>query len=71
MFSLVSGLVKWLCAKEEVNVVIVGLDHAGKTVSGCALAVATAHTNQRGVPVCDVVWLACVFGVCSWLADIA
>lgn len=55
MFSLVSGLVKWLCAKEEVNVVIVGLDHAGKTVSGRALAVATTHKAAPSVPVCDLV----------------
>ena len=32
MFSLIGGLLKWLCAKPELNVLIVGLDHAGKTV---------------------------------------
>lgn len=32
MFSLLSGLVKWLFEREETNVLIVGVDNAGKTV---------------------------------------
>ena len=32
MFSLIGGLLKWLCSKQELNMLIVGLDHAGKTV---------------------------------------
>ena len=30
-FSLISGFVKWLLSKTEVQLLILGIDHAGKT----------------------------------------
>ena len=35
MFTLLSGLWKYLFQKEEYYVLILGLDNAGKTVSAC------------------------------------
>ena len=32
-FSLISGFVKWLLSKTEVQLLILGIDHAGKTKS--------------------------------------
>jgi ADP-ribosylation factor related protein 1 len=34
MFSLLHGLYKYISRKEEYRVIILGLDNAGKTVSG-------------------------------------
>ena len=31
MFSLIAGLLKWLFSKAEVHILILGVDHAGKT----------------------------------------
>jgi stage III sporulation protein SpoIIIAA len=31
MFSLISGCIQWLTAKEQLNVLIVGLPNSGKT----------------------------------------
>lgn len=33
-FSLIGGFFDWLCSKPDVNILIVGLDNAGKTVRG-------------------------------------
>ena len=53
-FSLVSGFVKWLLSKTEVQLLILGIDHAGKTVrcAGVALALRWA-VGWRGAT-CDV-----------------
>lgn len=32
-FSLIAGLIRYLFSKTEINVLILGLDYAGKTVS--------------------------------------
>jgi len=31
MFSLLAGLFSWLFSKTEIQILIIGLDHAGKT----------------------------------------
>lgn len=37
MFSLLSGFFSWLFEKEEQKILIVGVDHAGKTVRSLLL----------------------------------
>lgn len=36
-FSLIAGLIRYLFSKTEINVLILGLDYAGKTVSSLSL----------------------------------
>ena len=36
-FSLIAGLIRYLFSKTEINVLILGLDYAGKTVSSVNL----------------------------------
>lgn len=47
MYTLLSGLVEWATAKEEVRVILLGLDGAGKTMTLQALRAAAAR-RARG-----------------------
>lgn len=47
MYTLLSGLVEWATAKEEVRVILLGLDSAGKTTTLQALR-AAADRRARG-----------------------
>ena len=47
MYTLLSGLVEWATAKEEVRVILLGLDGAGKTTTLHALR-AAADRRARG-----------------------
>lgn len=47
MYTLLSGLVEWATAKEEVRVILLGLDGAGKTTTLQALR-AAADRRARG-----------------------
>lgn len=47
MITLISGLIEWATAKEEVRVILLGLDAAGKTTTLQALR-ATADRRARG-----------------------
>jgi hypothetical protein len=55
-FSLLSGFFHWVFSKPEINVLIVGLDHAGKTVR--------LPPPNGAAPVCAsaarIVFLCCV-----------
>ena len=47
MYTLLSGLMEWATAKEEVRVILLGLDGAGKTTTLQALR-AAADRRSRG-----------------------
>jgi ADP-ribosylation factor related protein 1 len=47
MYTLLSGLLEWATAKEEVRVILLGLDGAGKTTTLQALR-AAADRRARG-----------------------
>ena len=47
MYTLLSGLVEWATAKEEVRVILLGLDGGGKTTTLQALR-AAADRRARG-----------------------
>ena len=48
MFSLISGFVRYMFAKTELQIVILGLDNAGKTTTLEQLKL--LHTKNKGVP---------------------
>jgi len=60
MFSLIGGLLKWLCSKQELNMLIVGLDHAGKTVRVASTLnnehARALHTQSRPTLLTVFVW---------------
>lgn len=50
MYTLLSGLYKYMFQKDEYCILILGLDNAGKTVGACSL------TSSRSLPYVCLVW---------------
>lgn len=48
MYTLLSGLLDWATAKEEVRVILLGLDGAGKTTTLQALRAASERRSRGG-----------------------